>query len=86
MGEAETELEMPDVDDVDFEVEDGQDGANAIEYTRTLKLEFAPDEVGFWFTQIENEMFTCQVKSQWLKRCVLVKNLPPKIWFTPLQA
>ena len=79
MGEAETELEMPDVDDVDFEVEDGQDGANAIEYTRTLKLEFAPDEVGFWFTQIENEMFTCQVKSQWLKRCVLVKNLPPKI-------
>ena len=24
-------------------------------------------------------MFTCEVKSQWLKRCVLVKNLPPTV-------
>ena len=76
------EIIMPDNDDaveLDFEDENGQDGDKAIEYTRTLKLEFSPEEVEFWFTQLENEMFTCSVKSQWLKRCVLVKNLPPKV-------
>ena len=80
-GEPATELgNMPDDDvAVDFDVENGNDGAKALEYTRTLKIEYDPHEVEFWFTQIENEMFTCEVKSQWLKRCVLVKNLPPKI-------
>ena len=64
---------------VDFEDEEGEDGEKALDYTRTLKLEWNPQQVTFWFTQLENEMFTCGVKSQWLKRCVLVKNLPPKI-------
>ena len=54
--------------EIDFEDENGRDGDKAIEYTRTLKLEFATDEVEFWFTQIETEMYTCGVKSQWLKR------------------
>ena len=76
-----SDVTMPEaaVAEVDFEDENAEDGEKAIEYTRTLKLEFAQDEVEFWFTQLENEMFTCSVKSQWLKRCVLVKNLPPKI-------
>ena len=65
--------------EVDFEDEDTQDEAQAIEHTRTLKMEYNPDEVEFWFMQIENEMFACGVKSQWLKRCVLVRNLPPKV-------
>ena len=68
---------MPDA--VDFEDESGQDGSKAMEHTRTLKLEWNPQQVKFWFTQLENEMYTCEVKSQWLKRCVLVKNLPPKV-------
>ena len=72
---------MPEDDTVemDFEDEDGTDGAKALEFSRSLKLEYNPDEVEFWFTQIENEMFTCEIKSQWLKRSILVKNLPPKI-------
>ena len=69
---------MPD-EVANFEDEAGTDGAKAIEYTRTLKIEYDPQNVKFWFIQLENEMFTCEVKSQWLKRCVLVKNLPPKI-------
>ena len=64
---------------VDFEDENEQNGAKALEYTRTLKIEYDPSEVSFWFTNLENEMYTCEVKSQWLKRCVLVKNLPPKV-------
>ena len=80
VGEAEVDLNMPDPPrQVDFEDENGQDGAKAMEYSRTLVMEFNPSEVEFWFMQIENEMYTCEVKSQWLKRSILVKNLPPKI-------
>ena len=74
--QAGNEANMPDID---FEDENGQDGDKALDYTRSLKLEWNPTQVQFWFTQLENEMFTCTVKSQWLKRCVLVKNLPPAV-------
>ena len=72
---------MPDDanEDVDIDVENGEDGAKAIDHSRTLKIEYNPTEVEFWFVQLENEMYTCEVKSQWLKRCILVKNLPPKV-------
>ena len=66
-------------DEVDFEDENGVDGAKALENSRTLKMEFNYEEVEFWFTQIENEMYACEVKSQWLKRSILVRNLPTKI-------
>ena len=86
IGEAKAQDDNADPnDDADgnmaqnFEDENGQDGPKAIEYTRTLKIEYDPANVKFWFIQLENEMFTCEVKSQWLKRCVLVKNLPPKV-------
>ena len=55
-------VNMPDA--VDFEDENGRDGDKAIEYSRTLKLEYNPENVEFWFTQLENEMFTCTIKSQ----------------------
>ena len=64
---------------VDFEDENGEDGEKALEYSRSLKMEYDPNEVEFWFTQLENEMYTCGIKSQWMKRCILVKNLPPKV-------
>ena len=72
---------MPDQDEVaiNFEDEAGKDGDKAIDHTRTLKIDYDPSDVKFWFIQLENEMFTCEVKSQWLKRCVLVKNLPSKV-------
>ena len=78
-GNGEAAVMPDDQDPLDFEDEAGNDGAKALEHTRTLKLEWNPQQVKFWFTQLENEMYTCEVKSQWLKRCVLVKNLPPKV-------
>ena len=64
---------------VDFEDENVQNGAKALEYSRTLVMPFNKTDIAFWFTQIENEMFTCEIKSQWMKRVVLVKNLPPEV-------
>ena len=61
VGEGEVDLNMPDPPrQVDFEDENGQDGAKAMEYSRTLVMEFNPSEVEFWFMQIENEMYTCE--------------------------
>ena len=74
----EPDLNMPD-DAVDFEDENAQDGDKALEYSRTLVMPFSKDDIAFWFTQIENEMLTCTIKSQWMKRVVLVKNLPPEV-------
>ena len=75
---------MPDDNEVevDFEDENGADDDKALEFSRSLKLEYDPLEVAFYFIQLENEMFTCGVKSQWLKRSILVKNLPPKYKLT----
>ena len=64
---------------VDFEDENGQDGEKALDYSRTLTMPFCQEDITFWFTQLENEMFTCTIRSQWMKRVVLVKNLPPKV-------
>ena len=41
---------------VNFEDEAGEDGAKAIDYTRTLKIEYDPQNVKFWFIQLETEM------------------------------
>ena len=80
-SKANNRANMPDDNEVevDFEDENGADDDKALEFSRSLKLEYDPLEVAFYFIQLENEMFTCGVKSQWLKRSILVKNLPPKI-------
>ena len=36
-------------DEVDFDLENERDGEKAIEYSRTLKVDFIPSNVEFWF-------------------------------------
>ena len=80
VGEAEAQdLKMAGDDVIDFEDENAANGDKALEYSRTLIMPFNKSDIAFWFTQIENEMFTCTIKSQWMKRVVLVKNLPPEV-------
>ena len=63
---------------VDFETENGVDGDKAQEHARSIKIEFEPADIKFWFAQLEGEMTMASVKSQWLKRTVLQRNLPNK--------
>ena len=70
------EATMPNV--VDFDVENGLDGDKAQDHARAIKVEFDPNDVKFWFSQIENEMVMASIKSQWLKKSVLQRNLPNK--------
>ena len=67
---------MPDV--VEFELEDLQDGAKASELGRQIKVEFSATDIKFWFAELEAEMTMATVKSQWLKKTILQRNLPTK--------
>ena len=61
-----------------FDIENGQDGDKAADTARSIKLEFEPNDIRFWFAQLEDEMTMATVKSQWLKKTVLQRNLPLK--------
>ena len=63
---------------VEFDQEDGQDGAKASELGRQIKVEFSPSDINFWFAELEAEMTMASIKSQWMKKTVLQRNLPVK--------
>ena len=69
---------MPDPDPVDFDAENGDDGAKAQEHARSVKVEFEAADIRFWFSQLEAEMTMATVNSQWLKKTILQRNLPNK--------
>ena len=62
----------------DFETENGQDGAKASELGRQIKVEFSAADIKFWFAELEAEMVMATIKSQYLKKTVLQRNLPIK--------
>ena len=67
---------MPNV--VDFDAENGVDGEKAQDHARHIKMDFDQSDVKFWFSQLEAEMEMGDIKSQWLKKTVLQRNLPNK--------
>ena len=73
-AEAREAANMPEVE---FDVENAADGEKAQDYARSIKVEYAPNDIKFWFSQLEGEMVMATVKSQWLKRTVLQRNLIP---------
>ena len=75
-AEAVAAANMPDL--VEFEVEDVQDGAKASELGRQIKVEFSATDIKFWFAELEAEMTMATIKSQWLRKTVLQRNLPIK--------
>ena len=66
-----------EADMAEFDVEDDTDGEKAQDLARSIKVEWSND-VKFWFSQLEGEMLMASVKSQWLKRTILQRNLPTK--------
>ena len=53
---------------VDYDAENKDDGDKAQELARSIKLEFEPNDIVFWFSQLEGEMLMASVNSQWLKK------------------
>ena len=73
-----TAIEDNTPDTMDFESENGQDGAKASELGRQIKVEFSAADIKFWFAELEAEMVMATIKSQFLKKTVLQRNLPTK--------
>ena len=63
---------------VEFDQADEQDGAKASELGRQIKVDFSATDINFWFAELEAEMTMATIKSQWLKKTVLQRNLPLK--------
>ena len=63
---------------LEFDVEDAADGEKAQDYARSIKIDFEPNDIKFWFSQLEGEMVMATIRSAWLKRTVLQRNLPIK--------
>ena len=64
---------------VNYDAEDKNDGDKAQDLARSIKVEFDPQNIKFWFAQLEDEMEMASVGRQWLKKSVLQRNLPLKI-------
>ena len=82
-GPGTCEVGMPDnqgapAPPVNYDREDKEDGDKANEHARHIKVEFAQNDVKFWFSQLEDEMEMAGIGKQWLKKSVLQRNLPLK--------
>ena len=64
---------------VNYDTEDKADGEKAQDLARSIKVEFDPNNIKFWFAQLEDEMEMATINRQWLKKSVLQRNLPLKI-------
>ena len=64
---------------MDFEDENGTDGAKALEKVDSVKVTWDKDDLKFFFVEIEDAMELVQIKSQWLKKQVLSRALPPAV-------
>ena len=69
---------------VDFDQQNTDDGDKANELARSIRVEFNPVDVRFWFSELEAEMLTANINKQWLKKrsfkgtCLLNKRRTSK--------
>ena len=63
---------------VNYDIEDKEDGEKAADLARSIRVEFDPNDIRFWFAQLEDEMEVATIGRQWLKKTVLQRNLPVK--------
>ena len=64
---------------LDYDAATGVDPDDIHSKTTSIKIHWNPAKVRFYFAQLEMQMETAGVKSQWQKRLLLQRNLPPEI-------
>ena len=72
-------LDETDAIMVDFELEDADDSATAMDNLRSVQCPFNKHDLEFWFSQLEDQLTLIGVKKQWTKKIALVRFLPPEI-------
>ena len=63
---------------VNYDQANTDNGEKAQDLARSVKVEFEPNDILFWFSQLEAEMLMATIGKQWLKKTVLQRNLPNK--------
>ena len=61
---------------VNYDTEDKADGEKAQDLARSIKVEFDPNNIKFWFAQLEDEMEMATINRQWLKRPSFKETFP----------
>ena len=74
-----TEDLLADATMVDFEAENADDSATAMDNLRSIHCPFNKEDLEFWFSQLEDQLTLIGVKKQWTKKIALVRFLPPEI-------
>ena len=64
---------------VDFDRENAEDSATAMDNLRSVQCPFNKADIVFWFCQLEDQLTLVGVKKQWTKKIALVRFLPPEI-------
>ena len=64
---------------VDFDAENADDSATAMDNLRSVQCPFNKSDIEFWFSQLEDQLTIIGVKKQWTKKIALVRFLPPEI-------
>ena len=60
----------------EFDTENGTDPPELLNRLDKVKVAWDHRDVEYWFTELENQMTLINCQSQWLKRVILVNNLP----------
>lgn len=62
---------------VNYDVDNGADDADF--YKKKVEVKYDPEDLQFWFMQLEDAMQWSGIRGQYTKRQCLVQNLPPEI-------
>ena len=63
----------------DFDALNEAEAKETLSRLSSVTVNWDKDDIAYWFTELENAMETINVKSQWVKRVILVNNLPNEI-------
>ena len=64
---------------MDFDMVDEADAAETLGKMAGIKVAWDPQDLEYWFGELEQQMELIQVKSQWTKRIILSNNLPREV-------
>ena len=62
-----------------FDQENEDDSATALDNLRSVQCPFNKGDIEFWFSQLEDQLTLIGVKKQWTKKIALTRFLPPEI-------
>ena len=64
---------------VDFDQQNEDDSATAMDNLRSVQCPYNKGDIVFWFSQLEDQLTLIGVKKQWTKKIALVRFLPPEV-------